>query len=127
MHGTTFGRRYVRESFVAGIVKNKIIAPFCFNGTCDSSLFNLWLNKILLPVLNPGQVIVMDNASFHKSQKTRELISKAGCTLLFLPPYSPDLNPIEKFWANLKRKIRKIKGTFTSLQNTIDYAFNSFG
>ena len=108
------------------MLNNKIIAPFCFNGTCDSSLFNLWIKKILIPVLKPGQTIVIDNASFHKSKETRSLINNAGCTLLFLPPYSPDLNPIEKFWANLKRKIRNIKGKFNSLQNTIDYAFNSF-
>jgi transposase len=61
----------------------------------------------LLPNLGPGYTIVMDNAAFHKSEKTKILIEKARCNLLFLPPYSPDLNLIEKFWANLKAKIRK--------------------
>jgi len=59
----------------------------------------------------PGQFVVMDNASFHKSQKTKELIESVGCKVIFLPPYSPDLNPIEKFWANMKRWIKsKITG-----------------
>ncbi|MBE9033503.1 transposase, partial [filamentous cyanobacterium LEGE 11480] len=56
----------------------------------------------LVPALKPGQVVVMDNASFHKSERMRQLIEQAGCVLLFLPPYSPDLNKIEKFWARLK-------------------------
>ncbi|WP_425360391.1 MULTISPECIES: transposase [unclassified Candidatus Tisiphia] len=60
-----------------------------------------------------GLTIVMDNASFHKSKKTKELIESVGCKLIFLPPYSPDLNPIEKFWANMKRWIKN-KVTETS-------------
>jgi len=60
----------------------------------------------LIKELHPGQVVVMDNASFHKSPKTRELIESVGCRLIFLPPYSPDLNPIEKFWGNMKRWIK---------------------
>ena len=68
----------------------------------------------------------MDNATFHKSSKTEELIEKAGCKLLFLPPYSPDLNPIEKFWANLKAKIRNVIPFFPTLENAIDYSINMF-
>ena len=63
---------------------------------------------MLIPELRPGQIVVLDNATFHKSQKTKELIESVACKILFLPPYSPDLNPIEKFWANLKAKIRSI-------------------
>ncbi len=58
----------------------------------------------------------MDNATFHKSERTRELIEKAGCKLLYLPPYYPDLNPIEIFWANLKRKINATAHNFNSIQ-----------
>ncbi|WP_410521319.1 transposase [Candidatus Tisiphia endosymbiont of Sialis lutaria] len=64
-------------------------------------------------IVNSGEVVVMDNASFHKSKKTKELIESVGCKLIFLPPYSPDLNPIEKFWANMKRWIKN-KVTETS-------------
>jgi transposase len=82
------------------------------------------LTSLAIPALKPGQVIVMDNASFHKSAKTKQLIENAGCTLLFLPPYSPDLNPIEVFWANFKAKIRNIIHNFQTLQQAIDFAFN---
>ena len=65
----------------------------------------------------------MDNAAFHKSEKTRELIEQAGNILIYLPPYSPDLNPIEKYWANLKSKIKKVIGKFKTLADAIDWAF----
>ncbi len=65
----------------------------------------------------------MDNATFHKSEQTKELIKKAGCSLLFLPPYSPDFNPIEQFWANLKSKIRKFIHQFSLLAEAVDFAF----
>lgn len=77
-----------------------------FNGSCNTELFNNWVEHFLIKELKAGQFVVMDNASFHKSQKTRDLIESVGCTLIFLPPYSPDLNPIEKFWANMKRWIK---------------------
>jgi transposase len=65
----------------------------------------------------------MDNASFHKSQKTKELIESVGCKVIFLPPYSPDLNPIEKFWANMKRWI---KGKITHFNTLFDTLVNFF-
>lgn len=107
IYGATSGNRYSRESFVA--VKNQatILAPFCYTGTCDICLFNMWLEELLIPNLRPGQVVILDNASFHKSKTSIEMIEKAGCEVLFLPPYSPDLNSIEKFWANFKRKVRE--------------------
>jgi transposase len=69
---------------------------------------------------------LMDNASFHKSEKTRSIIESANCTLLFLPPYSPDLNPVEKVWANLKKKIKQIVHEFENLREAIDYAFGQY-
>ena len=65
----------------------------------------------------------MDNATFHKTQTTKHLIEQAQCDLLFLPPYSPDLNPIEKVWANIKQIIRSIAHKFNSLKDVVDYAF----
>ena len=76
-------------------MKEEFIAPFNFQGSCNSEVFNAWLEEILLPALPKGSVLVMDNAAFHKSARTKEMIEKSGCTLLFLPTYSPDLNPIE--------------------------------
>lgn len=68
-------------------------------------------------------MVVMDNAAFHRSPKTRQLIEEAGCKLIFLPPYSPDLNPIEKFWANMKRWI---KDKISCLQNNLQLLINDF-
>jgi isftu1 transposase len=123
--GEVSGRRYARESFIAGLLQNKIIAPFCYTGTCDSNLFNFWLESFLLPALGPGYTLIMDNATFHKTEHTKLMIKKAGCSLLFLPPYSPDFNPIENFWANLKAKIKKIIGQFSTLAGAVDEAFKS--
>lgn len=126
VHGTNSGKRYARESFVAAKCGTKIMAPFCYQGTCNTGLFNIWLEKILLPELKPGQLVIMDNAAFHKSLKTKELIESAGCKIMFLPPYSPDLNPIEKFWANLKEKVKNTISQFDTLQQTIDHSFKLY-
>lgn len=92
-----------RTSLIGGYRKGKLLAPVLFDGNCNTNVMNVWLEKHLLPELKPGSVIVMDNATFHKSQETRDIIKKAGHFVLFLPPYSPHLNPIEKLWANIKR------------------------
>ncbi len=67
----------------------------------------------------------MDNAAFHKSQRTKELIESVGCRIIFLPPYSPDLNPIEKFWANMKRWIKATITQFDQLYNALIQFFNT--
>lgn len=117
------GKRYQRESFIARKVESKILAPFCYQGTCNTDLFNYWLENILLPELTPGFTLIMDNATFHKSQKTQELIKKSGCEVLFLPSYSPDLNPIEIFWANFKKLVQQKLTTLKNLSKAIDESF----
>ncbi|MCH9755912.1 MAG: transposase [Gammaproteobacteria bacterium] len=72
--GEISGKRYTRESFIAGLLNNELIAPLCFTGTCDTVLFNFWLENFLLPILGPGYTIIMDNAAFHKSECTKALI-----------------------------------------------------
>lgn len=121
--GQVSGKRFARESFIAGKVQSKILAPFCYQGTCNTELFNTYLEKILLPEMKKGQVIIMDNATFHKSQETRRLVERAGCKILFLPPYSPDLNPIEKFWNQFKGFVRKCIKHFHTLSEAIDHSF----
>ncbi|MYK20577.1 IS630 family transposase, partial [Candidatus Poribacteria bacterium] len=74
-----------------------------FEGCCDALAFNTWLSEMLCPLLDDSHVVIMDNASFHKGSETAALIRASGASLLFLPPYSPDLNPIEKDFANIKR------------------------
>lgn len=75
-----------------------------FSGTTNTAVFNQWLEEALLPTIGAGMTLIMDNAIFHKSQATKDIVHKAGCSILFLPPYSPELNPIEQTWANLKRE-----------------------
>lgn len=123
--GKKSGKYYQRTNIVAGLVNNKSIAPMVFNGSCNTELFEIWVEEFLIKELKPAQVIVMDNATFHKSKKTRELIESVGCRLIFLPPYSPDLNPIEKFWANMKRWIREIITQFDELYDALAAFFNS--
>ncbi len=123
VYGAVSGNRYRRESFIAAQNQSSILAPFCYTGTCDTNLFNAWLEQILVPELKPGQVIILDNASFHKSKISLEIIRKAGCEILFLPPYSPDLNPIEKFWANFKRKVKDVLNLYSTLAEAIDQSF----
>ena len=117
------GRRYQRESFVAGKIGSKIIAPFCYQGTCNTDLFNFWVEHFLLPELSVGQVVILDNATFHKSLKTKELIESTGCRVLFLPPYSPDFNPIEIFWANFKRMVKEKVKELQNLSSAVDESF----
>lgn len=100
------GKYYLRTNVIAGLVGTKSIAPFVFYCACNTELFNDWVETFLIKELTPGQTVILDNASFHKSTRTKELIESVGCNLLFLPPYSPDLNPIEQFWANMKRWVK---------------------
>jgi len=104
VYGLKSGHQRPRTSCIGALYKGKLIAPFLFQGNTNTTVFNTWLKECLLPLLPKGKVIVMDNAVFHKSKETVELIENAGCSVLFLPPYSPDLNPIEHTWANLKRQ-----------------------
>jgi putative transposase len=88
---------------IAARIGKRFCAPMLFDGTCNTRIFNAWLEEMLCPLLEPGMVVIMDNAAFHKSAATRKLIRKTGARLLFLPPYSPDLNPIVQTFATLKR------------------------
>lgn len=120
--GEISGKRFGRQSVISALKDKKFLAPMCFEGTCDTELFNVWLKQELLPNLTPGQVLILDNASFHKSVETRQLVESHGCEILYLPPYSPDLNPIEKCWANMKTKIRELLLTVPTLSSAVDQA-----
>ena len=125
LKGKKSGKYYQRTNIMAGYVNGEVIAPFVFNGSCDTALFEGWVEQFLIKELKPGQFVIMDNAAFHKSQKTKTLIESVGCQVIFLPPYSPDLNPIEKFWANLKRWIRNHINNFATLSLAFDSFFSS--
>ncbi len=82
-----------RISIIGALNQGKVGAPCAFEGYCNSELFEAYVENILIPELKIGQTVILDNASFHKSVKIRKLIENVGCNVLFLPPYSPDLNP----------------------------------
>lgn len=95
----------------------QLIAPMYFEGNTDTEIFNQWIKEFLIPELKSGQTVILDNAAFHKSPRTTELINSANCRLLYLPPYSPDFNPIEQKWGHVKNSVKKIRNKF---QNFIE-------
>ena len=107
MYAKKPGKGRERLSIIGALCDNNFLAPFVYKGYCTAKLIVTWLEKQLLPQIEPGKVIIMDNAPFHNSGKIREVIEKAGCELLYLPTYSPDLNPIEHWWHKIKTAIRK--------------------
>ncbi len=122
--GKKSGKYYQRTNIIAAYVDRKPIAPLIFSGTCNAKFFEAWVDQCLTKELKAGQVLIMDNATFHKSKRTQELIESVGCKVIFLPPYSPDLNPIEKFWANMKRWIKHRMTEFDTLYNAFVQFFN---
>lgn len=97
-----------------------MIATMTIEAATDANIFLAYLDQILCPALRPGDVVVMDNLSSHKVAGVRERIEAAGAELLYLPPYSPDLNPIEKAWAKLKQLLRTAKArTAEALEQAI--------
>ena len=121
-----FGYKTQRLSIVAAYNRTtkQIIAPFEYSGYTDTHLFNGWFEHYLLPNFSSGDVVIMDNAKFHKDPDLADIAAERGVQIIYLPSYSPDLNPIEKFWANLKRNIRKVIKTCKNLQDAITLAFN---
>lgn len=119
------GHATEKLNIIAGLSGGDIIAPMIYECSMNSEMFNFWLEQQLLPEIPKNSLVVLDNASFHKSERTKELVEKFSCRLLFLPPYSPDLNPIEKFWASLKGKIKKIADGIKSLSTCVEIAFQT--
>jgi transposase len=94
-------------TFVAGLRLDGIAAPMVLDGPINRDAFQAYVAQVLVPELRPGDVVVMDNLSSHKGPRVRELIEASGASLLYLPPYSPDFNPIENAFAKLKALLRK--------------------
>jgi len=113
------GKKYKRTNIVAGICDGRWVSPLMYSGTTDSTLFEHWFENRLMQEVAAGSIIVLDNATFHRKRKLQEIAVSFGCEVWFLPPYSPDLNPIEKWWAWLKRKLREVLHRFQSLDDAI--------
>ena len=90
-------------TLIVAQLNNKLIAPKLVSGSCNAQRFNTWLDKELSPHLDAKSVVIMDNARIHKTRKTQALIQRCGAKVLYLPPYSPDYNPVEHKFANIKR------------------------
>jgi transposase len=99
--------RWKTMTFLAALRHDRIEAPWFLEGPIDGESFRLYVEKVLLPTLRPGDIVIMDNLGSHRGKIVRQLIRSAGAKLFFLPKYSPDLNPIEQVFAKLKHFLRR--------------------
>lgn len=104
-----------RTNAIGALIGQDLLTVVLLSGTVDTKAFNTWIELDLLPKLPPKTAIVLDNASFHKGIDMQELVKKSGHSLIYLPPYSPDLNPIEKKWAQAKHIRRSLACTIDEL------------
>jgi len=122
--GLVAGKRAKRVNVVAGFCDGKILGEFCYTGKMNSELFEDWFCNHLLPLTRKGDVIVMDNASYHKKKHLLMFAWVCKIKIIFLPTYSPDLNPIEKVWGNLKRFLRDYGQHFINIEHAIYWYFD---
>ena len=114
-------------TFVGGLTLAGFIAPMLLDGPMDGEVFRAWCEQMLAPVLRPYHIVVMDNLAAHKVDGVRQAIEACGATLLYLPPYSPDLNPIENAFAKLKAHVRKAAArTIEALEAAAACALQTF-
>jgi transposase len=112
-------------TFVAGLTTRGMVAPFVLDGPINRNVFETYVERVLAPELREGDIVVMDNLSSHKGPRVREMIEAAGASLLHLPPYSPDFNPIENAFARLKALLRKaaertVEGLWAAIGRFVD-------
>jgi len=114
-------RRWKTMTFLAALRHDRVEAPWLLDGPINGETFRLYLDKVLIPTLAPGDIVVMDNLGSHKGKAVRRAIRGTGARLLFLPKYSPGLNPIEQLFAKLKHWLRKAASRFA------DAVWNAIG
>jgi transposase len=113
---------------VGALRHDGLVAPMTCDGAINGDLFVAYVEQVLVPELKPGDVVVMDNLSVHKRAGVRAAIAKAGCQLWYLPPYSPDLNPIENAFGKLKALLRQARErTVAGLQRFLCFCTDAFG
>jgi transposase len=114
-------------TFLAALRHDRIDAPWVLDGPINGERFQVYVDKVLVPTLRPGDIVIMDNLGSHKGNIIRRLIRAAGAKLFFLPKYSPDLNPIEQVFAKLKHLLRKAAPrSVEALCNAIGSLLNAF-
>jgi transposase len=119
VNDTVSGQKFARTNTAAALSGYRAIAPYCYNGTAASAVSGNRFSHSLLPVLRDGAVVITDNARFHQKNTLKELAGEFQVQLLFLPPYPPDYNPIEKRRSNMKRRLRDNAKRYASLQSAI--------
>jgi transposase len=107
-------RRWEAVTLVATLTPDGFGPSFPFPGALDRRIFAAFVERFLVPALRPGQTVVLDNLSVHKSARARQLIEAAGCRVVFLPTYSPDFNPIEQAFSKLKHRLRRANARSTA-------------
>lgn len=123
-HALKSGKRKGRVNMIAAYCQGQIIAPFTIEGAINRNVFETWIEKGLIPMLKTGQWLIIDNATFHKGGRIEQLIEQAGCKVLYLPPYSPDFNKIEKCWSWIKSRIRHCLDQFDCLRDAMESVLN---
>jgi transposase len=103
------GGHWNTTTLVAGLRRHGAVAPMVLDGPMDSLAFAAYVEQLLIPALPVGAIVVLDNLSAHKSPRIAPLLQEAGIELRYLPPYSPDLNPIEQMWSKVKNHLKAIK------------------
>jgi transposase len=109
LHDHTPCSHWETQTVIAALRSDSLIAPAVFDGPIDNASFRAYVEQVLVPTLRPGDVVVLDNLAVHKQPEVRAAIEQAGAFLRFLPPYSPDFNPIEQAFAKLKAFLRAVR------------------
>lgn len=118
--------RFHRTTILSSVRLDGTTVPMVFEGALNGDLFQVYVDQMLIPSLKLGDIVVMDNLSSHKINGISEAIRAAGASVMYLPPYSPDLNPIELMWSKIKAILRKLKVRSKDLLDAaIVYAFDS--
>ena len=114
-------------TFIGGLRLSGMTAPMVLDGPMTAAWFLAYVEQVLVPTLAPGDIVILDNLAAHKSAAARDAIEATGARMLFLPPYSPDLNPIENAFSKLKALLRKAAArTLEQLWNAIAHAIDAF-
>ncbi|MBX3303611.1 MAG: IS630 family transposase [Nitrospira sp.] len=120
-HASVPGGHWNTTTFIAGLRVNEVTAPMTLDGPMDQAAFLVYVRQVLCPALNPGDIVIADNLGSHKSDDVRKAIEAVGANIRYLPPYSPDFNPIEMVFSKLKALLKK------AARRTVDALWNKIG
>jgi len=124
IHEKKSGKKHKRTNIIAGLCNGKHLAVQCYENATTASFFEDWFEFELIPLLPENALVIMDNASFHRKNMLFEIASRYGINVLFLPPYSPQFNPIEHSWANFKQWLRYNSHRFPCFDFAVECYFN---